>query len=147
MTVLGGKASVPVAFILAVVAAVFDTPALAHHAAPTEYDVGRPIVLRGTLVKMLWSNPHGWMYIDIKGDEAVRTQWMVETGAPNALLRLGWRRSDVVPGTELIIHAYPARNGKLEAHASRVTFPDGRVLVSDTSPPPSRDGLRYPITK
>ena len=124
-----------------------DVPARAHHAAPTEYDLSKPIVVRGILTKMLWSNPHGWMYLDVKGPDGKVIEWMVETGSTNTLLRLGWRRSDLVPGTELIIQAFPARNGKLEAHATRVAFSDGRVLLSENSPPRTRDGLRKPITK
>jgi hypothetical protein len=119
----------------------------AHHAAPTEYDFTRPMVVRGVLTKMLWSNPHGWMDVDVSAPDGAVTHWRIETGSPNTLLRLGWRRSDIRPGTELIIQMFPARTGKLEAHAARITFADGRVLMSETAPPPKRDGLRNPITR
>jgi hypothetical protein len=129
-------------------AAVFSVvvlvmPVTAHHAAPTEFDLGKPIVLRGTLTKMLWANPHGWMYLDVKGPDGNVVPWMVETGAPNTLLRLGWRRSDLLPGTALIVDGFPARDGNPTAHAARVTFADGRVLVSESSKP-TGDGLRNP---
>ena len=65
--------------------------AFAHHSFAAEYDANQPITLKGTLTKTEWTNPHGWIYIDVKGDDGKVTNWAIEFGSPNALLRRGLR--------------------------------------------------------
>jgi hypothetical protein len=119
-------------------------PAHAHHAAPKQFDGNKPVVLRGTLTRMSWGNPHGWIYLDVRGPDGMPMSWMIETGSPNVLYRQGWRRSDLAPGTELVILGFPARDGSLTLHATRVTFGDGRVLLSESANTAGTDGLRNP---
>ena len=73
-------------------AAVLSGVASAHHSFAAEYDSNQPITLTGTLTKIEWTNPHGWVYLDVKGDDGKVTNWGVEFGSPNALLRRGVRR-------------------------------------------------------
>src|SRR5262245_38539015 len=64
-----------------------STPA--HHSFGSEFDVSKPLALRGTVTVMEWVNPHSWIHIDVKGPDGT-ANWMVEGGSPNALLRLGF---------------------------------------------------------
>ena len=51
---------------LACVASLFTvTSAPAHHAFAAEFDIKRPIKLRGVVTKLAWINPHSWIYIEI----------------------------------------------------------------------------------
>jgi len=110
-------------------------PALAHHSFAAEYSAEQPITLKGSLTKVEWTNPHGWIYIDVKDDAGKVTNWAIEFGAPNALLRRGLRKSDFPTGVELVVKGYRAKNGTLTINGTSVTFPDGRNLFTGSSGP------------
>jgi hypothetical protein len=110
-------------------------PAMAHHSFAAEYDRDQPVTLKGTLTKVEWTNPHGWIYVDVKGEDGKVTSWAVEFGAPNALLRRGLRRSDFPAGVELLVKGYRAKNGSPTINGTSVQFPDGRNLFTGSSNP------------
>jgi len=110
-------------------------PVAAHHSFAAEYDSSKPITLEGTLTKVAWMNPHGWIYVDVVGPDGKVTNWAVEFGSPNALLRRGLRSTDFPPGTKVSLKGYLAKNGHPTVNASSVTLPDGRSLFTGSSNP------------
>jgi hypothetical protein len=115
--------------------ALAGLPAMAHHSFAAEYSSDQPITLKGALTKVEWTNPHGWIYIDVKDDEGKVTNWAVEFGAPNALLRRGLRKSDFPTGIELVVKGYRAKNGTSTINGTTVKLPDGRNLFTGSSGP------------
>ena len=107
--------------------------AQAHHSFSAEYDNDKPITLDGKVTEMKWSNPHGWIYLDVTGPDGKVTNWALETSAANGLIRRGWRKEDLPVGTVLKIEGWQARNGSSTGNIRSVTLSDGRKLFAGTS--------------
>src|ERR1700677_3839462 len=86
-------------------------PAFSHHSFAAEFDGTQPITLKGTITKMEWVNPHGWVYIDVKGEDGRLVNWAIAKSGPNALLRQGVRKTDFPIGIGVIVSGYRAKNG------------------------------------
>lgn len=108
-------------------------PIVAHHAFSAEFDQSKPIKMSGEITKLEWTNPHAWLHIDVKGSDGKVVPWRFEMGAPNALLRAGWSRSDIKPGTAVTISGFLARAGGPVGNAFQVRLPDGRDLFAASS--------------
>lgn len=117
----------------ALVVLAASAPVVAHHAFAAEFDGSKPVTLKGTVTKMEWINPHAWLHVDVPGPDGKVVSWMVEGGAPNALLRRGWNRNSVVPGTKVVIEGFRARDGSNRANGRDVTLPDGTKLFIGSS--------------
>jgi hypothetical protein len=105
----------------------------AHHAFASEFDARKPITLRGKITKMEWINPHAWMHLEVKKPDGTVESWMIEAGPPGALVRRGWKKDSVIPGTEVLVEGYQAIDGSRRANGRDVTFPDGTRLFAGSS--------------
>src|SRR5215831_7595049 len=112
--------------------------AAAHHAFAAEFDVDKPVKVNGTVTKIEFTNPHAWLYVDVKEPDGKTTNWRFELGAPNALVRLGWRTDTIKAGTEVEITGFRAKAGGPVANGRSIKLPDGRELFSGGSAPTER---------
>jgi hypothetical protein len=103
-------------------------PLWAHHSFSAEFDASRPLKLRGTVTRWELVNPHSWIHMDVKNEDGTVSNWMIEGGSPNALLRLGFTRNSLPPGTEIVVEGYQAKDGGNLAVGKNVTFPDGKRM-------------------
>jgi hypothetical protein len=112
-------------------------PVWAHHAFSSEFDINKPLTLKGTFTKWEMINPHSWFHIDVKGPDGKVTEWLVEGGSPNTLIRLGVTKYTVKVGTELTIEAYQAKEGTNKAVGRNFILADGsRLFLSESSAVP-----------
>jgi hypothetical protein len=114
---------VGVAWLAALVA-----PVLAHHSFAAEFDINRPIQLDGVVTRMQFSNPHSWLHIEVTTATGEKQQWMVEGGAPNALIRNGWNRNSVPAGIKVHVEGFQAKDRSFRASGRDITLPDGSSL-------------------
>ena len=116
-------------------------PLMAHHSFVAEFDVDRPVTLRGTIAKMEWINPHAWIHMEVKRPDGTVEQWAIELGTPNTLIRRGITRESVTAGVEIVVEGFQARDGTHKANGRNVTVPDGRQLfVGSAGAGTPRDG-------
>ena len=110
-------------------------PLAAHHSFAAEFDVKRPVKLRGIVSAMDWINPHSWIHLDVKGQDGAVVSWMIEGGSPNALLRLGFTKAALPKGSEVVVEGFQAKDGSNRAVGQFVAFADGRKLFLGGSAP------------
>jgi hypothetical protein len=102
-------------------------PVLAHHSVSGEFDLSKPMTLKGVVSKVEWINPHIYIYIDVKDDAGATTTWALET-LPTAMMRKAGLSKDSFTGNDAVtVTVLPARDGtKHLAFLQILTFADGR---------------------
>jgi Family of unknown function (DUF6152) len=118
-----------------ILALLVAAPARPHHAFAAEFDINRPIKLRGTVTKMDWINPHSWIHIDVKGPDGKVVSWMIEGGSPNVLLRMGFTKDALPAGAEIVLDGFQAKDGSNRGVGKTLSFADGRKLFLGSSAP------------
>ena len=111
---------------------VVATPVVAHHSFAAEYDAARPVVLKGVVTKVEWTNPHTHCYIDVKDTSGV-TNWNVEMASPRVLAQNGWKLNSLKVGDDVTIEAAMSKDGSKRANARIVTLADGRRVSAGSS--------------
>jgi hypothetical protein len=106
-------------------------PVWAHHAMIAQFALDKPITLRGTVTKMEWVNPHGWIYLDVKGADGKVENWAIETGSPLRMMKRGLKKTDFPYGADIIVGGFAARNGTRTAAGWIVTFSDREASYPD----------------
>ena len=105
----------------------------AHHAFAAEFDANKSVSFKGTITKMEWINPHTWLHVDVKKPDGTVENWAIEAGTPNVLFRRGFTKESLLPGTEVVVDGYQAKDGSHRANGRDLTFPDGRKLFLGSS--------------
>ena len=116
------------AILAAVSALTAAAPALAHHSFAAEFDGQKPFRITGSLVKVEWTNPHIYFYVDVKDESGAIVKWTLSAGSPGALSRRGFKKGDLKFGDTIVVDGYLARDGSHTMDARRVTLADGRVV-------------------
>ena len=104
------------------------TPLLAHHSVAAQFDISKTITIQGAVTKTEWLNPHARVWVDAKNDDGTVSNWEIELGPPNSLMREGFTKDFVKQGDQITASVWRAKDGSKLANALTLTLPDGRIL-------------------
>lgn len=117
-----------------VIVALWARPVSAHHAFAAEYDANRPVILRGSVTKVEWENPHAHFGLSVQAADGKNSNWDLELASPNTLQREGWTRKSLKVGDMVTVNGYLAKDGTNLAHARDVRLADGRRMFAGSAP-------------
>jgi hypothetical protein len=105
---------------------------LAHHSVPGQFDVTKPMTLKGVISKVDWINPHIYVRLDVKEPDGTTSTWSLATLPTAMMRRAGLTRETLQgkPGEEVTISAVPARDGsKHLGWVNKITYADGHSFA------------------
>src|SRR5258708_28642307 len=85
-------------------------PVSAHHSTAM-YDMASPVTVKGTVKRFEWTNPHAFIFIDVKDDKGTVVEWEIELMSLNHLRSYGWMRNTVKSGDEISCTCGRAKSG------------------------------------
>ena len=109
----------------------------AHHSFAAQYDATKPITLTGKVTKVEWTNPHVYVYVDVRDEKSGEVaNWALEIGGgPNSLIRQGWSRDSLKTDDVINVEGSLARDGsRLASAQSIVLAATGKKVFSSPIP-------------
>jgi hypothetical protein len=112
-------------FLMAAAIFAVSRPIFAHHSS-AGYDMEHPVTMKGVVTNIEWTNPHVFIFLDVKDDSGAVAEWRVEGNSPNMLVRTGWKREMIKSGDQLTVNGAPERNGAKVLRLITLTLANGQ---------------------
>jgi hypothetical protein len=103
-------------------------PAAAHHSFAI-FEHSKTLTLKGTVQSFQWTNPHGYIDLQVADGPPGIDHYTLELTSINMLRRAGWKSSDVNVGDKVTAIVAPLMNGQQGGLLLELQMADGRTLV------------------
>lgn len=102
----------------------------AHHSPSAVFDMSKPFVLKGSLTKVDWVNPHIDIFIDVAGADGSPEAWKFESNPPSWFRHVGLTRAAFAKfiGQTVTVGGVRARDGSHYGYMRKFTLPDGSSI-------------------
>jgi len=116
-------------FIVSAVAVglLITVPLVAHHGGAA-FDTGKKVILKGTVNQWVYSNPHCFLVLEVKGEDGQVVRWITEGQAPNVIFPAGYRVDSFKPGDQVTITVEPVKDARPMGRILQAVLADGRTL-------------------
>jgi hypothetical protein len=105
------------------------TPSFAHHSTAM-YNMANPTTVTGVVKRFEWTNPHAYIYLEVKDEQGKTVEWAVEMMSLNHLKSYGWAHNTVQPGDTITCTGGAAKSGDPAMLSSLIKLADGRMIKS-----------------
>jgi len=113
--------------IIGIAATAMTVSSLMAHHSSAMFDQTRTITVEGVVKKWELTNPHSWLWVEVKEKDGKTVVWGFEAEGPSTLQRAGIHPGDFKVGTKLKITGNPMKSGEKEAiWISAVRSADGK---------------------
>jgi len=123
------KIALNIAFALTVGVLMMPSGLVAHHGANL-YDTSKPQILKGTITKFEWGNPHNQIFFDVRDDKGAVAHWVAATEPPLVMVERGWTRKSLNAGDEVTVYIFAAKNGATVGNLQKIVLADGKELTA-----------------
>ena len=120
------KVTLP-ALLLGLGLLVSSMPVAAHHGSANLYE-NMPRVMKGTITKFEWTNPHNQISFDVTDEKGSVAHWVVATEPPQVMLERGWTRRSLKFGDQITAYVLAAKNGAPVGNLQKIVLADGTEL-------------------
>ena len=104
-------------------------PLLWGHHGLARFDTTHTITIQGTVTDFQWSNPHVYMYANVKDEKGQVVNWKLEMGSPGMLSRFGgWNPKTVKQGDLVTVTGFRAKDGSAYMSPVEIVLPDGKKM-------------------
>ena len=121
------KAFLSACMFLLVLATTMNT-VLAHHSF-SAFNMNEEKTVTGIVKEVEWTNPHIWIWIDVKDEKGVASTYGFEGMSPNFLERRNWTRTTLKVGDKVTVAYRPLRDGKNGGMWMNGKMESGKVLT------------------
>ena len=112
---------------------VVSVPLFAHHGYAS-YDTDKKVVLKGTVTRWIWSNPHCLVQLDVTDDSGHVVHWVAESENPSTLTRIGWTEKSLKAGDQITLTALPVKSGNPVGRIIEIVLSNGERLTGRVNP-------------
>ena len=99
-----------------IAAGLIPALATAHHSFASEFDINQPFRIEGTVNSIQWTNPHGWLHVDVEENgETITYDFELSS-------------NDLQIGERIIVTGHRARNRPTVARASGISRENGEAV-------------------